>query len=382
MKKPLIITICAFVLCGVAGFTLWAHSIDYVGIAANFTPAGTNSINGDVTITGAVAPGSTITGDITYSIHAIGHTTTFPRTITFGSAGPISVTGLCSHTWANAAETYTDTITITAPIAAAAYNVHVKATNGTGGQNGLEGGNGINIHFTVAEPPPGCTPVTPTLAVTSPVCVVLHDPNLVTLTATLTDSTTSAALSGKTISFTVDGNSAGSGVTTGSGIATTSYDASALSVGDHMVVASWTSDDTCNYNDAGGSGTLGVTYMFLGFQQPINADGSSIFKGPGIPVKIKIADYNGAPITDAEAHVFFAFGTPAIVGDVAEALANTNGDSGNLMRYDPTANQYIFNWDISRLANGTHTVRVDLGEGECGNERSVVLSINRQGRGR
>jgi hypothetical protein len=383
MKKSLIITIGAFVLCSVAALTVRAYSIDYLGMAANFSPVGTPGMNGDVTISSTVAPGSTITGDITYSINTQGNTTTFPKTIGFGSTPPnVSVTGLSSHTWDNATQTFTDTITITAPATLGAHTVNISANSGTGGQHGLTGGNGIRIHFTVAVPPPGCEPVTPTLAVTSPVCMVLHNPNPVTLTATLTDPNTNAGISGKTVSFTVDGNSAGSGMTNGSGVATTGYDASALSVGDHTVVASWTSDDTCNYNIASGNGTLGVTYVFLGFQQPINADGSSIFKGTVIPVKIKIADYNGAPITDAEAHVFFAFGTPAIVGDTAEPLANTNSDSGNLMRYDATANQYIFNWDISRLANGAHTVRVDLREGACGTERSVVLSINRVGRGR
>jgi hypothetical protein len=71
------------------------------------------------------------------------------------------------------------------------------------------------------------------------------------------------------------------------------------------------------------------------------------------------------------------------VGDSAEPLANTNGDQGNLMRYDPLADQYIFNWDISgaAFANGTYKVWIDLGEGECGAQHSVILSVAKIGKG-
>jgi hypothetical protein len=223
----------------------------------------------------------------------------------------------------------------------------------------------------------------PSLIVNTPVCVILHNPNAVTLTATLTDPIAHAGLSGKTIVFTVDGSTfvGNSGVTNGSGVATVSFDASGLSIGNHDVAASWTSDDTCDYENGIGTGTLGVTYMFLGFQQPINADGSSIFKGGAIPVKIRLSDYNGTPVTDAEAHVFFSINTNAIVGDEAEPIANTNGDSGNLMRYDPVADQYIFNWDLKTVDNGTYKVWIDLGEGACGEQHNVMLSVVKIGKG-
>ena len=394
MKKPLKITIGVALLCGTA-YMLFAHAIDYVSMATSFNLAATNGMNGDVTITPHVHPGDHITGSVKYSIVTQGQTTNFGttgKTITFGAEDaasnpdhvPVGGDLPSSHTFLNAASTFTDSIDLTAPTPASypqTYTVKVKSTGGTGAGGGLLPGNGINITFTVDSPPVECDPVMPSLVVTTPMCVVLHNPNAVTLTATLTDPDTSAPLVGKTISFTVGGNPAGSGITDSNGVATSSYNASALSIGDHEVVASWTSDDTCNYENGVGYGNLGVTYLFIGYQQPINSDGSSIFKGTVIPVKIKISDYNGESIPNADAHVFFAFGTPAIVGDEAEPLANTTPDGGNGMRYDPTADQYIFNWDISRLANGTYTVRVELGEGACGTARTATLSIQKVGKG-
>ena len=212
------------------------------------------------------------------------------------------------------------------------------------------------------------------------ICVLLHQATPVDLTATLTDENGDPVV-GKTVSFSVDANAVGDAVTDASGVATIpNYDVSGLSIGDHEVDATFTApDDACDYLSTNGVGNLGATYVFIGFQQPINADGTSQFGGRTIPVKIKLADANGQPVTDAEAHVFFNFGTPALIGTDAEPVANTNGDTGNLMRYDPGANQYIFNWDIAGLANGTYYVWVDLGEGACGDQHSVIVTMKKKG---
>jgi hypothetical protein len=133
-------------------------------------------------------------------------------------------------------------------------------------------------------------------------------------------------------------------VTDSSGVATLEdVDVSGLGAGDHEVTATYSGED-CEFEPTNGLGSIGVNYLFLGFQQPINADGSSKFSGRTIPVKVKLADANGQPVTDADAHIFFALGTPTVVGTDAEPLANTNGDSGNAMRYDASANQYILTW--------------------------------------
>jgi hypothetical protein len=399
MKKTLKITIGGLTLFGLACL-VWAHSIDYLGLSGTFNVAATKSGGGGNsaetwTVTNPIAPTTgTVTFDLKYQIDAQGNATGYPKTVNNvvatatrannGSPIPatVSVGGITAHTFNSSSDTFTDHITITAPTTEDTYTVFIAASDNIGqGQTHLGKGNGIYVVFTVMTTLPPCEPVTPDLAVASQ-CIVLHDPNPVTLTATLTDPDTSNGIGGKTIKFYVDGTLVDSDDTDSSGVATVSYNASSLPVGDHEVHASFTAaQGACDYTSTDGYGNLGVMYLFIGFQQPINADGSSIFKGGAIPVKIRLSDFNGTPVTDAEAHVFFSMDTDAVVGDEAEPLANTNGDSGNLMRYDPVADQYIFNWDLKTVGNGTYKVWVDLGEDACGQQHNVVLSVQKVGKG-
>lgn len=380
MRKPLLaisllLALCAALLAPLSPTS--AHAIDY--LAMNISPASTfNGSSGNFTVTNPVNGGSDINFDLKYSIVVQGGTTTFPRTVSFGAstiskplgAPDAVVTGLVSHQFASAASNFTDAITITAPNVSGAYTVEIQPTSGTG-SSGLRSGGGITISFTVTN---SCANATTALAMVDS-CIVYHASST-TLSATLTSG--GSPLPGRTVNFTVDGVSAGSAATDSNGVASLSYDPSGLTAGDHTVVANYAGDG-CDYDATNASSTLGVTYVFVGFQQPINADGSSSFGGRTIPIKIRVVDANGAPVPDASAHVYFAFGTPAIVGTDAEPVANTNGDSGNAMRYDPVAQQYIFNWDIAGLANGTYTIRVDLGEGSCGSEHLVVVSLKKKG---
>ncbi|MFN2404596.1 MAG: Ig-like domain repeat protein, partial [Pyrinomonadaceae bacterium] len=77
------------------------------------------------------------------------------------------------------------------------------------------------------------------LAAPSPASVAFGSTGPVTLSATLTRTTGGAAVAGATIDFTVDGTSVGTGVTNGSGVATFSYNPSALTAGPHTVQASF-----------------------------------------------------------------------------------------------------------------------------------------------
>ncbi|HET9532326.1 MAG TPA: PxKF domain-containing protein [Blastocatellia bacterium] len=377
------LSILALVVVGSVGRLASAHSIDY--LAMNISPASMfNGQSGNFTVNAPVAGGSSITFELKYQINTQGSTTTYPRTIGFGSqtqtkpagAADATVSGVNTHMFTSSSSAFTDNITIVAPNTPGPYTVKIEATSGTGGQNGLSGGGGIAISFTVAAPDsPGCNHADTELAM-SDSCIVLRQATT-TLSATLTSG--GSPLANKLVDFTVDGNPAGSATTDNSGVASVSYDTSSLSAGDHTVVATF-AGDSCDYNGSAKSATLGVTYTFIGFQQPINADGSSQFGGRVIPVKIKIADAYGAPVPDADAHVFFQFGTPAVVGTDAEPVGNTSPDGGNTMRYDPAANQYIFNWDVGSLANGTYTIRVDLGEGSCGDPHLVTISLKKKGK--
>lgn len=79
----------------------------------------------------------------------------------------------------------------------------------------------------------------------------------VTLTGTLTRTTDNAALSGKTLEFTVSGTNVGSATTNGSGVATLSYTVpESKVVGPHTLVVSFAGDT--QYNSTSTNGTLTI----------------------------------------------------------------------------------------------------------------------------
>lgn len=371
-----------FMALSMACTTAYAASIDY--LAVSISPAASfNGSSGNFTLNSNIAGGGAITFDLTFQINTGGSTTTYPRTVTFGvtditkpagATDPV-VTGPTSHDFTSSSSHFTDTITITAPNTPGAYSIKIAPTAGTGGAHGLNSGGGITVNFTVEDL---CATKDTALSLALANDCLLYHSASTTFTATLTSG--GAPVSGENIDFTVDGVSIGSAETGANGAATITYDPSGLIVGDYTVVASF-QGVVCSYNASGNSATLSVKYMFLGFQQPINADGSSQFGGRTIPVKIRIADANGAPVPDAEAHLFFDIGTPTVVGTDAEPVANTNGDTGNTMRYDASADQYIFNWDIAGadFQNGTYTIRAGLGEGICADSHTVIVSLKKKG---
>jgi hypothetical protein len=219
----------------------------------------------------------------------------------------------------------------------------------------------LNINFTVQ----GAVAKASTVLTVIPKCVVYKAP-LVSLSATLTSN--GLGVPNKTVSFTIRQfktinvtYNAGSAVTDANGVATMTYNPSSLPVGDHDIYAEFSAD--AQYEGSNDSANLGINYMFIGFQPPLNADGTSVFaNGRVIPVKIKIADYYGVSVPNATAEVYFKNISTSPVGTEQEAASVATPDVGNLMRYDAAAGQYIFNFDLALLVNGTYQVRVDLND--------------------
>jgi len=168
-----------------------------------------------------------------------------------------------------------------------------------------------------------------------------------------------------------------------------------LSKGDHFQVTAGTSGQYLNdidgnrivYSD-NRAGTLDIWmytisvedtgeegYVFGGFQQPINADGSSIFKaGRTIPVKIVLADSNGQGVPEAVVTIAVSRipdREPATeVEVIADAPGNANTDS--LFRYDALADQFIFNLSTKGYTKGTYKVYARPDDGQ---EYSVNFSL-------
>lgn len=112
-----------------------------------------------------------------------------------------------------------------------------------------------------------------------------------------------------------------------------------------------------------------VNYQWSGALQPINADGSSVFKaGSTVAVKFQLTGAS-AGITTASARLTYAKVSNSVPGPVNEADASGNATTGNLFQYDPTSGQYRFNWSTRGLTAGSYRLTIDLGDG-------VVRTVN------
>ena len=121
--------------------------------------------------------------------------------------------------------------------------------------------------------------------------------------------------------------------------------------------------------------TYYVRYAFGGILQPINPDGSSIFKlGRTIPVKFQLQDASGAFVTDAVARIYLLKTSNGINGTEVEedAVSTSAATSDNFFRYDSTSDQYIFNLATKGLSTGTWQIRIRLDDGT---DKYVSISL-------
>ena len=110
------------------------------------------------------------------------------------------------------------------------------------------------------------------------------------------------------------------------------------------------------------------TYIYSGVLQPINSDGSSIFKlGSTVPIKFQLKDSNDNYASMAIAQLHVAKVTNSIVGDQIEAISSGNANTGNLFRYDASSNQYIYNLSTKSLSKGTWQLIITLDDGTIHN---------------
>jgi hypothetical protein len=110
------------------------------------------------------------------------------------------------------------------------------------------------------------------------------------------------------------------------------------------------------------------------FLQPINTDGSSRFKvGSTIPVKFQ-AMCNGVPVSMTVAKMYVKQGDSQPDPGTDEAISTAAATTGNLFRYDSSAQQFIFNLSTKlgysnpdnttiNFVPGTWTLKIGLDDG-------------------
>jgi hypothetical protein len=145
-----------------------------------------------------------------------------------------------------------------------------------------------------------------------------------------------------------------------------------LGVGQYTVLASFAG--SANYAATSKTVTIWVTYASSGacngdaghtILQPVNADGSSVFKqGSTVPAKFRVCNANGASIATPGVVASFKL-TQTIIGTVVsnvdETVDSTTPDTA--FRWDSTAQQWIYNINTKSLsANRTYVYTITLND--------------------
>lgn len=108
-----------------------------------------------------------------------------------------------------------------------------------------------------------------------------------------------------------------------------------------------------------------VIYSFLGILQPINTDGSSVFKlGSTVPVKFQLKDAEGSFVSSAIAKLTYVKTGSTIYSSVNEVVSTAASTTDNFFRYDTTGQQYIFNLSTKNLSEGSYQLRITLEDGQ------------------
>ena len=108
-----------------------------------------------------------------------------------------------------------------------------------------------------------------------------------------------------------------------------------------------------------------VIYNFGRFLPPIGVDGQGLFKaGNTVPVKFRLTDYNGVPVSTATATLCYRFISGSVIGSDLEAGSTSAATTGNLFRYDSIGQQYIFNWGTKGLTAGSYQIAAYLDDGQ------------------
>lgn len=376
-------------------------NVEVDGVAATTTNNLAVGGNNSATFDAAVFPAQGLELRVTWSIQnraGPAGNTSYPKTVTFTSTTSVTPGPLVSLTInptsciaTSAAFTCFTDVSFPAPATAGGYSVKVLASSAVG--SGALQTRDFTINFTVEEPVEEKLDTVLTVN-PDPLCVLLNAGSK-NLMAKLEELVSTDPIPGKGIDFYVDPEldalgfptassvSVGSATTVSDGQATLAYDVNGLGVGDHTVYAEFDGDS--GYYGSNDTGTLGIHYLFVGFQQPINPEGNSVFgNGRVIPIKIKIADANGNLVADATPTVWLtSYSAGTGLGEVLEPATSVSAaDTDNFMRYVPEDGHYIYNWDLSSLGNGTYGVVVDLGENSVCSQvpYHAVITVAKKGK--
>jgi VCBS repeat-containing protein len=118
-----------------------------------------------------------------------------------------------------------------------------------------------------------------------------------------------------------------------------------------------TDKDGSNGTNASSTGAISHLYNMSGILAPFNPDGTSVWKyGSTLPVKVKITDCSGNPVSGLAPKIGTSLVSSTDPNLTIDETASTSGaDTTGVMRYDPTAGQYIYNFASKNLSDPSAT---------------------------
>ena len=190
---------------------------------------------------------------------------------------------------------------------------------------------------------------------------------------TLTNGTGTACLAGNTVKLDFGFTDAGVNdspwavnIDWGDGSTDTAYNATSQDAqpqqshtysgaGSHQIVVTVTDKDTGAGQSDTTDGNVSFLYNMTGILAPFNADGSSVWKyGSTLPVKVRITDCNGTPVSNLRPQVGTSMLSTLTPADgISETASTSAADSTGAMRYSD--GQYIYNFASKNLADGNAT---------------------------
>jgi hypothetical protein len=136
------------------------------------------------------------------------------------------------------------------------------------------------------------------------------------------------------------------------------------------------STEICDGADNDCNGATDENHVFGGYLEPVNRDGSSIFKWKRtIPFKFRLTNCKGGPIGTERPTISVFFYAAGIVGSEVEDVGSAgNANTDNYYRSSGDG-QYIYNLDTKTLAPGnSYLVRTTLDDGST---HDVVVSVRK-----
>jgi hypothetical protein len=173
----------------------------------------------------------------------------------------------------------------------------------------------------------------------------------ITFTAIVSSPNSGSATPTGTVTFLNTTTGASLAVVTLSG-GKAQWTSSALALGSQTITAIYSGDT--NYITNFATLVQQIHYGFSGYVAPLSSN-LAIALGRTVPIKFQLTDYNG-PVSSLAAivslNVLNAQGTNVLTTAGSTAL-----------RYDPTTNQFVANWQTKGLPAGTYTVQLVLADG-------------------